>query len=168
MKQKWFTGMSLLCVALLTCGCPPKKPPSADGEDILDPEIADTPLDPRWVIDEGARVHDVEFDVVFFRYDNYQIDMDQVLNIEAVAEFMRGDGAVRLVTEGHCDERGSREYNLSLGDHRAQAVRAYLISLGVEGERIQTRSYGEEEPRNTGHSESAWRANRRVEFALYR
>jgi peptidoglycan-associated lipoprotein len=75
---------------------------------------------------------------------------------------------VRLIAEGHCDERGSREYNLSLGEHRALAVRAYLVGLGVDGARIQTRSYGEEQPLDPGHDESAWRLNRRVEFALFR
>jgi peptidoglycan-associated lipoprotein len=168
MNKRWIVGMSLLCVALLSCGCPPKRGDS-DGADVLNPDVLDEEvMDPRWEIDDANRIHDVAFDSVGFRYDNYQIEMDEAAKIEAVADFMKDEGGSRVVTEGHCDERGSREYNLALGEHRAQAVRAYLISLGVEGERIQTRSYGEEHPRSSEHNESAWRENRRVEFSLYR
>jgi peptidoglycan-associated lipoprotein len=105
---------------------------------------------------------------VLFAYDSYQIAPSEVAKVEKVAEFMRRATDVKLVAEGHCDERGSNEYNMSLGEHRALAVRAHLISLGIDGSRIQTRSFGEEKPLNSGHGESAWRENRRVEFALFR
>lgn len=167
MTNKWALVTGLLCVALLSCGCPPKSDFGDDYDDLL-PDVRDEPMDPRWVIDDANRVHDVAFESVGFRYDNYQIDMDEAVKIEAIADYLNDESDTRVVAEGHCDERGSREYNLALGEHRAQAVRAYLISLGVETERIQTRSFGEEQPRSTGHNESAWRANRRVEFALYR
>jgi len=72
-----------------------------------------------------------------------------------------------VIVEGHADERGSREYNLALGERRALAVRDYLISLGVNSAAIQTKSYGEEMPENMGHDETAWRANRRAVFAIY-
>ena len=72
-----------------------------------------------------------------------------------------------LVVEGHCDERGSNEYNLSLGENRAQAIRATLVSKGIAADRIQTRSYGEEKPAAIGSGESVWSLNRRGEFSLY-
>ena len=66
--------------------------------------------------------------------------------------------------EGHCDERGTQQYNLALGERRALAVRDYLIRLGISGDRLVTISYGEEDPADPGHSESAWAKNRRAEF----
>jgi peptidoglycan-associated lipoprotein len=72
-----------------------------------------------------------------------------------------------VIIEGHGDERGSREYNLALGERRALAIRDYLISLGVDPSIIQTKSLGEEMPAATGHDESAWRMNRRGVFAIY-
>ncbi|MBL7076509.1 MAG: OmpA family protein [Kiritimatiellae bacterium] len=118
--------------------------------------------------EDGVRVTDVSFDPVGFRYDSYQIDGAEVGKLNRVADYLRGEGGVNLVVEGHCDERGSREYNMSLGEHRALAVRAYLIGLGVDSARIQTRSYGEEKPIDMGHNDAAWTRNRRGEFALYR
>jgi len=116
----------------------------------------------------GDRITDVEFESVLFAYDSFQVTGGEVAKIEGVADYLTRNLGVRLVTEGHCDERGSREYNMSLGENRALAVRAHLIRLGLDGSRIQTRSYGEEQPLDPGHNESAWRLNRRVEFVLYR
>ena len=105
---------------------------------------------------------------VMFAFDSYQIEQTEIPKIEKAAAFLKSNAGVRLVTEGHCDERGSNEYNMSLGEHRALAIRANLISLGIGGDRIQTRSFGEERPADSGHNEEAWRINRRGEFALYR
>lgn len=124
------------------------------------------PLGPR--IDEGVPVSDVSFDNVQFAFDSFQIAATEVAKIEAVARYMRARGSVRLVLEGHCDERGSREYNISLGEHRALAVRAYLVGLGVQSGRMQTRSLGEEQPLDPGHDERAWWRNRRVVFRMFR
>ena len=116
---------------------------------------------------EGSRVSSVVFDSVAFQYDSFQIADSEIGKIERVAAYMRENPSQLLVVEGHCDERGSREYNLSLGEHRALSVRAYLIGLGIDSSRIQTRSYGEENPLDLGHGDGAWRANRRGEFAVY-
>jgi peptidoglycan-associated lipoprotein len=119
---------------------------------------------------EGTPVPSSEFqpENVLFSYDSYQIAETEIAKIEKVGEFLKKATDVKLVTEGHCDERGSNEYNMSLGEHRALAVRAYLVGLGIDGARIQTRSYGEEKPANPAHGEAAWRENRRVEFSLSR
>jgi len=71
-----------------------------------------------------------------------------------------------VIVEGHCDTRGSREYNLALGERRGLAARAYLIGLGVDASRLQTKSYGEEQPIDTGGSESAYQQNRRAHFSI--
>lgn len=133
--------------------------PMAVGEDVM-------ALGPRGEF--GQPVTEIAFESVAFPFDSFQIADSERPKIEAVADYMLGNPAVTAVVDGHCDERGSREYNLSLGEHRALAVRAYLISLGVAGDRIQTRSFGEEQPVAMGHNESAWRQNRRGEFSLYR
>ena len=155
-------GLGLALVA----GCR-SRGPMPDGETLVVEGLeGDYPLSGRF--EDGTPVTDVQFDSVLFRYDSYQIDELQTPKVEGVASYMQGERGVRLVVEGHCDERGSREYNMALGEHRGLAVRAYLINLGIDGERIQTRSYGEERPLEPGHSEAAWRRNRRGEFALYR
>ena len=107
-----------------------------------------------------------QFAPVFFAYDSSQIDASERSKIDAVADVMTRDRGLSLIVEGHCDERGSREYNLALGEHRALAVRAYLIGLGVEGDRITTKSYGEENPAAYGHDEASWSQNRRAAFML--
>ena len=72
-----------------------------------------------------------------------------------------------MIVEGNCDERGSNEYNLSLGELRAIAIRDYLVSLGIDAQRIQSKSYGEEKPAVAGQGESVWAKNRRGEFAVF-
>ena len=168
--------MLLVCVGL-AAGCTPKHakngPDSLGGID--DPEFLDPFADGgrpgmgdnRWT-DPGELVADVSFQAVSFGYDSYQIAPSEYGSIDVVAQYMRENGNIRLITEGHCDERGSREYNMALGENRAQAVRAYLINVGIDNDRIQTRSHGEEMPIDFGHNESAWSLNRRVEFSLFR
>jgi len=108
-----------------------------------------------------------KFPPVNFEYDSSTISDAERATIERVATHMRAHPGYQLGVEGHCDERGSAEYNLALGERRALAVRTYLIALGVAAEQIQTRSYGEEQPAQAGHSEDAWRLNRRAEFLVF-
>lgn len=100
---------------------------------------------------------------IYFGYDQDSIPLSEYRSMDAVVQKLASTGG-RVLIEGHCDERGSKAYNLGLGDRRAQAVRTYLISQGVDPGRIDTTSYGSEQPANPGHNESAWRMNRRVEF----
>jgi peptidoglycan-associated lipoprotein len=108
-----------------------------------------------------------KFAPVYFAYDSSTISDSERTTIERVALHLRANPEDRLVVEGHGDERGSNEYNLALGERRALAVRAYLVELGVAALRIQTLSYGEEQPADAGHGEDAWRQNRRAEFLLF-
>jgi len=106
-----------------------------------------------------------QFAAVYFDYDSAQINESERSKIEAVASDLKS-GRSSLIVEGHCDERGSNEYNLSLGERRALAIRAYLVGLGLDGARVQTKSYGEERPVCTEHEEGCWSKNRRGEFVL--
>jgi peptidoglycan-associated lipoprotein len=115
----------------------------------------------------GGTEHPGMFAPVYFDYDSSQVASTERSKIEAVSQHLKQNNSVAVIIEGNCDERGSNEYNLTLGERRAQAVRDYLAGLGIEAERIQTKSYGEEKPVSAGHDEEAWAANRRGEFVLY-
>jgi len=101
---------------------------------------------------------------VYFDFDKSNIKPEARKIIEAHAEYLAGHPNVRIVLEGHCDERGTREYNLGLGERRAKSVEQVLNLLGVSGSQLEMVSYGEERPAAMGHDESSWALNRRVEF----
>lgn len=103
---------------------------------------------------------------VFFDTDKSDLTPETRDLLAANAEWLRQHPTVRILVEGHCDERNTAEYNLALGWRRANAVKSYLVSLGVAGTRIDTISYGEERPFALGHDESAWRLNRRAHFVI--
>lgn len=105
-------------------------------------------------------------DRVFFDFDSSSIRQDQRRTIELLAEWLQRYDNVQLSIEGHADERGTREYNLALGERRANAVEEMLISLGVPESRLRTISYGKERPAELGSNEQAWAANRRAEFVV--
>lgn len=103
---------------------------------------------------------------IYFDYDRSEIRADQRPVLQANANWLRQHPDVSILIEGHCDERGTREYNLALGDRRADAARDYLVSLGISADRIDTVSYGEERPAAEGSNEAAWSQNRRAEFVV--
>ena len=102
---------------------------------------------------------------IFFDYDGFVVGAEYRAIIEAHAKYLVANKATRVRIEGHTDERGSREYNLALGQRRADGVRRSLVLLGVNETQIETVSFGEEKPAMTGTSEEAWRANRRADLA---
>ena len=105
----------------------------------------------------------MNLETVYFEFDRASIRSDARPTLRANGDQMRRTGgAVRL--EGYCDERGDEEYNLALGERRANSVKRYLENLGVDGSQMRTLSYGEAKPAVAGHAEDAWRYNRRVEF----
>ena len=114
-----------------------------------------------------ARCTDVDFTPVYFGFDASQLAPSELAKVEAVAQHLQAKANRVVIIEGNCDERGSNEYNLSLGELRAISIRDYLVQLGIASNRIQTKSYGEEKPAVTGQNESAWSKNRRGEFAIY-
>ena len=114
-----------------------------------------------------ARCTDVDFAPVYFGFDASQLAPAELTKIEAVAQHLQAKPERVVIVEGNCDERGSNEYNLSLGELRAIAIRDYLVSLGIDAQRIQSKSYGEEKPAVAGQGENAWAKNRRGEFAVF-
>ena len=103
--------------------------------------------------------------IVYFDYDSYTVKPEFQSLIDGHAKFLKANPQRRISIEGHTDERGGREYNLALGQKRAETVRKALVMLGVPDARIEAVSYGEEKPRATCHEEKCWQENRRVDFA---
>lgn len=173
------TAVALAAVAMLAAGCGGKKGPAGagglagidDGEygltTVIDDEnglaMTGMPFDQT-----GTPVTDVAIAPVYFGYDSFQLPGDEIAKIQQAADVLRRNPGYVLIVEGHCDERGSNEYNLSLGEQRALAVRNYIVNIGIDAQRIQSRSFGEERPAVAGTGEEAWRLNRRGEFAFYK
>jgi len=100
-------------------------------------------------------------DRIFFDFDKFDVKPEARETLKKQATWLQKFPAVTVTIEGHCDERGTREYNLALGERRAQAMKDFLISLGVDPARVATISYGKERPAALGHTEAAWSQNRR-------
>mgnify|MGYP001324553341 CR=1 FL=1 len=113
----------------------------------------------------AAALADLNIQNIYFDYDKSSIRPDAREILKANAELFSKTSAT-IVVEGHCDERGTAEYNMALGERRAQAAKEYLGNLGLDTSRIETISYGEERPLDPGHDEKAWAQNRRVQFLL--
>ena len=103
---------------------------------------------------------------VYFAFDSSELSSSAVATLRTNAEWLEAHATFSVVVSGHCDERGTIEYNLALGERRASSVRDYLTSLGVQRNRVRIVTYGEERPASPGHSEAAWSQNRRAEFEL--
>lgn len=171
-KQRRWVLVSVLTAAVgLLGGCGGSPPPATDTtvETPGGRNDATTSTEPGG--DSGESTPGVEettpesrLDDVFFDYDQYELRADTRRLLQENARYLREHSGMNIVLEGHCDERGTNEYNLALGQRRADSVRDYLIDLGIDGGRLRTISYGEERPFETGHDESAWARNRRVHF----
>ncbi|MFZ5483874.1 MAG: peptidoglycan-associated lipoprotein Pal [Pseudomonadota bacterium] len=120
-----------------------------------------TPEQARWLSDPA---HPLSKRVVFFDFDSDAIREEFRGLIEAHAGFLKDNGAARIILQGHTDERGSRDYNLALGQRRAESVKQALTLMGVQSEQVETVSLGEEKPVDEGHDEAAWSQNRRAEI----
>ena len=102
--------------------------------------------------------------VVHFDYDSSDLSNEDYQTLQAHAQFLMANANSRLALTGHTDERGTREYNMALGERRAKAVQSYLVTNGVNAGQLEAVSYGKEMPINAGHNEAAWKENRRVEL----
>lgn len=144
---------------------PPEKPPQPVTEQPIVPSqpIAESSIDSK-PLDELNR--EAILKPAFFEYDESDVTgaAQQALNEDAAVLKQHPTWVVTI--EGHCDERGTAEYNLALGERRAVAARAYLVSLGISADRLHTVSYGKEFPFDPGHDEAAWAKNRRAHFVI--
>lgn len=122
------------------------------------------PPPPPSETDEQAFARNVKD--IFFDYDKYDIRPSDQAALQGDAEFLKSHPNINITIEGHCDERGSTEYNLALGDNRANAVKNGLVELGIPASRIRTISYGKEKPFCTEHTEECWQQNRRGHFVM--
>ena len=111
-------------------------------------------------------VSEIESNLIYFEFDSFELKPESRTILQRKAETMKAYPALRLTIEGHCDERGTEEYNLALGQRRAQAVADFLVLLGIESNRLKTVSFGEERPAVAESNEAAWAKNRRAEFRV--
>ena len=161
-----FATLTGLCLVLaLAPGCSSRKkvtpeanvnPPETESTAPAPPEKEEAPP-PVETSTERLSMEDA-----FFDFDDFSLRQDAKSALEKDGKFLEKNGGARVVIEGHCDERGSVEYNLALGEKRARAAKDYLVSYGIPTSRLTTISYGKERPFETGHDEDAWAKNRRA------
>jgi len=115
---------------------------------------------------EGVVYESSLLKTIHFDFDRYEIRPGDAEILKSNAAFLKKYPSIKIQIEGHCDERGTNEYNLALGERRANSTKNYLISLGIASDRITTISYGEERPLDPAHNEEAWAKNRRAQFLI--
>ncbi len=114
----------------------------------------------------GAEASTGDLETIYFAFDRYSLRAEAKATLRSNADTLRADEGMRIEIQGNCDERGSEEYNLALGMRRAETARRYLMDLGIDGSRLSTISFGEENPAVRGRNESAWAKNRRGDFVI--
>lgn len=172
--RRLFLTVSIICIFALLAGCSSKGAGSKDGSaNGLNGALSEQDLNAQREgrFGEGS-IPLAEGEGVFrdinFGYDSADIDDVARQNIEYNVQILQANPEVKVQIEGHCDARGTAEYNMALGAKRARAVKDVLISYGISGNRLDTISYGEEVPLDPGQNERAWSANRRAHFSAYR
>ena len=170
MTSRLLATAALAAALIATSACSPRRPeslPPAPGSEGAGNDIG---ADPNSGSGVGAAVpgsradflQQVPADRVFFELDSYSLTQEARATLDAQAQWLNANPAVNVTIEGHCDERGTREYNLALGERRANAVRIYLESRGIAAARMQTISWGKERPEAFGSDESSYARNRRA------
>jgi peptidoglycan-associated lipoprotein len=183
-------AVALLLAAVAAAGCGGRKrPPAIATAGMATPTPAATPEpaarepveagpDVRPLADEAARSEELPvedatgeggpLEDIHFEYDQAALTEQARSILERHAAWLRAHRGARVRVEGHCDERGTVEYNLALGEKRADTARVYLVGLGIGAERLDGVSFGKERPLDSSHDESAWAKNRRAHFAVFR
>lgn len=179
-KVKLF-ALPLLTAALVMTGCANRKPATQVQTGDLSGANAGTTVDTQGLSEDaalnaqslaGASAKGVTAEnkaylakrVVHFGYDSSELSNEDLRTLQAHAQFLMANANSRVALTGHTDERGTREYNMALGERRAKAVESFLITSGVNAGQLEAVSYGKEMPVNPGHDENAWKENRRVEI----
>jgi len=188
MHRKWMVWLAVPMLLTLMVGCPKKKPatpardlnvdttsvpPPAPAQDVTppaQPSVQDKTEDPLLsqdlqVVNDELRKRGFSADV-YFQYDESSLSDEAREKLARNADLLKGQPQFQLTVEGHCDERGTNEYNLALGERRANAVRDYLVSRGVSVDRMQTVSFGEERPKFDNAREETRRLNRRAALVV--
>jgi peptidoglycan-associated lipoprotein len=165
--------LAALAAAGLAAGCarkaqqaPPTPPPAPPTTPVPAPPTPPTPEPLPTPTPAPASQAAVQLEPAFFDFDSYALRDDARAALDRNAQTLRGQADLKITIEGHCDERGTVEYNQALGEKRAQAARDYLVAAGIDGGRIQILSYGKERPFASGHDESAWSQNRRAQLVV--
>jgi peptidoglycan-associated lipoprotein len=122
--------------------------------------------------DQDQEAQDLELatlrEQIYFDFDSFELKPQARTRLKEKAMILEESPKLKVIIEGHCDERGTQEYNLALGERRAKAAYEFLLLLGIDANRLQIVSYGEERPAVKGHNEAAWAKNRRCEFKVYK
>jgi peptidoglycan-associated lipoprotein len=189
MRKKLWVGLALLLVLpsfLFTASCAKKavdqKPAVAAEDDAAAKAAAEKArqeelarqkaLEEQRLREERERqakeamMNQFVYEDVYFDFDSSVIKSSAQAILKRKADYLRANPGAKVIIEGHCDERGTPEYNLALGDRRAQAAKKFLVDLGVDGASLTTISYGEERPVDPAQNEEAWAKNRRAHFVL--
>lgn len=186
--KKVLVALFVLTLALLIASCAEKKvvkpaqpetgqqqpvsPQEREKKGLLKPEerISEQQLAKIQTKEEQSKYKEESglFEDVHFDFDKYDIRADAKPELQKIASWLLKNTSAKLSVEGHCDDRGTSEYNLALGDRRAKAVRDYLVALGVPSNRIETVSYGKEKPICSEKTEECWTKNRRAHFVVLR
>jgi peptidoglycan-associated lipoprotein len=176
-------------VAMFAAGCPAKKPPvarpvppamtaeavpppavpSSSPTPVREPPLLPSPPmieDPMSAKSIDDLNRDSPFQPAFYGYDSSELSAEARAALDANAETLKKYPSWTITIEGHCDERGTAEYNLALGERRAVAAQSYFVSLGISANRVRTVSYGKEFPFDPGHDEAAWARNRRAHIII--
>ncbi len=156
-----------LCLAMVAfvAACASNDAPAPEPEPEPEFNQGPPPPPPAPVQDTRIRAENISISPVYFDFDSSTIKPEFASVLEGAADALRESGA-SVTIEGHCDERGSDEYNIALGERRAFAVRSYLYNLGVPTSQMSTVSYGEARPAVNGTGETAWQLNRRAQFVI--
>lgn len=136
----------------------PTQPTTTETKPSVTP--SDQPTDRGTVESEPSS----KFSAIYFDFDKYNLRDDAKADLKKNVDVLKQESDLKITVEGHCDERGTVEYNLALGERRAKSARDYMVSLGIKADRISTISYGKERPKAFGHDEDSWAKNRRDEF----
>lgn len=170
------SGIALLISLMAGCATKTKPAEETVAPPVAPPETTDVsrqqPLGVESQPVQSGPVADLRavsgLERIYFTYNQFTLEDAARVTLEKNAVYLRNHATEKIVIEGHCDERGSDEYNLALGERRALAAKNYLVSLGIPAERLNVLSYGEEKPLVAAANEEAWAQNRRAEFKVAR
>ncbi len=179
-KKQWiFLALVLIIpMMLFTVSCqkqtvkteePMDEPAAQEAEVAEEPQAAEVSSDASLDADEAALMAARNMflnEHIYFAFDKYNLDDMAQEVLMRKADFLRANGDIYITIEGHADERGTNEYNLALGDRRAESAKSFLVDMGIEAYRISTVSYGEERPLCTEQTEECWANNRRDQFVI--